>query len=519
MKWGRLRLPLVVTAAVVAHLPALGNGYTWLDHGDIEGGAALVPLSRFTSLFAHPYARTGFYRPVTALTLSLDAAWSGAPFGYHLTNLILHALAAALVLLLAEALGLDPLAATGAALLFAVHTATSVVANQLTYRGEALLMISLCLVLLGQTRGRAWLVGVGLLLGCFSKETTFVLGPLLMGGLWHRYRPTRTVLAVAAATLLLAGAARQWVAPPWRLHFEPLAANAWVGTRLAAVGHELSWLAWPWRGVLCDAVPVSGMLSWPAAVGGVAIAVGLWLAYRVRPFGLLALLAATPTLNLLPLPRMASPHYLYVPLAFLGMGLAAWAMKARWRRVAFAALLTSLAVSSVLDSLRYRDDHALFTREVAEGPQCREAHLYTGDWLRSQGSLEGAAQAYTVASTRREGFISYSDVGAALTNLGVVRVAQDRAADAVVPLSAALQLPADPLANRQRAYNLAAVLLQLGNFSKAELLLRPEAERSDPLPESLKVLAHAVGAQGREAEARELMRRSLLSEKAAADPP
>ena len=519
MKSRWLRLPLVVTVAFVVHLPALVNGYTWLDHGDVEGGAALVPLSQLPSLFTHPYARTGFYRPLTALTLSLDAASSGVPFGYHLTNLMLHALAAALVLLLAEALELGPLAATGAALLFAVHTTTSLVANQLTYRGEALLMISLSLVLLGQIRGRALLVGVGLLLGCFSKETTFVLGPLLMAGLWRWHRPSRAVLAAAVASLLVAGVVRQSVAPPWRLHVAPLSANAWLGTRLASLGHELSWLAWPWRGVLCDAVPISGVLSWRAALGAVGVAGGLWLAWKVRPFGILALLAATPMLNLVPLPRMASPHYLYVPLAFLGMGLVAWADKVGWRRWAFAALLAPLAVSSVLDSWRYRDDHALFAREVAEGPQCREAHLYLGDWLRGQGALEEAARAYTVAAAPSEGFVSYSDVGAALTNLGVVRTEQERPADAVVALSVAYQLPADPLAHRQRAHNLAAVLLQLGDFSQVEQLLRREAERSDPLPESLKVLANAVGAQGREAEARELIRRSLLLEKAAAAHP
>ncbi|MBK7858065.1 MAG: tetratricopeptide repeat protein [Archangiaceae bacterium] len=56
--------------------------------------------------------------------------------------------------------------------------------------------------------------------------------------------------------------------------------------------------------------------------------------------------------------------------------------------------------------------------------------------------------------------------------------------------------------------NLAIVTLERERYAEAERLLRPEAERPDGLATALEVLAHAVGAQGREAEAVELLRRS-----------
>src|SRR2546430_6864599 len=57
----------VAAAALAAHATALAGGYTWLDHGDLESGAALAPPAGFIGLFAKGYARTGFYRPLTAL--------------------------------------------------------------------------------------------------------------------------------------------------------------------------------------------------------------------------------------------------------------------------------------------------------------------------------------------------------------------------------------------------------------------------------------------------------------------
>ena len=504
----RRRLWLVFAIALIAHLPALWNGFTWLDHGDLEARAAIAPLSELPRLFGEPYARTGFYRPVTALSLSLDAALSGAPFGYHLTNLLLHAAAAVLVALVAEALGLDAWAAVLAAAFFALHTSTSLVANQVTYRADALLMIALALTLLGQTRGRPWLVGIGLLLGCLSKETAFVLGPLLMAGLalWHR--PSRAVLGAAAASWVGAALLRLSVAPTWKPAAIPLSPDLWLGTRLAALGQQLELLLWPWRGRLCDAVPISPVASGSAVLGVLGIALMLALAWKVRPLGLLALIASTPMLNLVPLPRMSSPHYLYVPLAFLAMALARWFVQWRAGVWAMSVLAVGLFASSLFDSFRYHDDAALFRAEVALGPQCREAHLYWGDAQRLEGNLEAAGNAYEVASGPAQGFASYSDVGAALQNLGVVRREQGRLDEAWRALSAAHALPADPLSHRQRAFNLAVLAMDRQEFVAVEQLLRAEADRKDALPEALELLAHAVGAQGREAEARELLRRS-----------
>src|SRR4051794_2033449 len=116
----RMQTLLVAAAAAVSHFPALFAGFTWLDHGDIESGAAIAPPAHWLELFTHGYARTGFYRPVTALSLSIDGL-VGAPWMFHLTNVALHAAASVLLMQAALALGVPRRASVFAAILFAVH--------------------------------------------------------------------------------------------------------------------------------------------------------------------------------------------------------------------------------------------------------------------------------------------------------------------------------------------------------------------------------------------------------------
>src|SRR5437667_4026809 len=73
------------------HLSFIGNGFVWLDHGDIEKGRAIISLGNFSDAFLMRFGETGFYRPLVTIMHSIDAAMYGmwAP-GFHLTNVLLH---------------------------------------------------------------------------------------------------------------------------------------------------------------------------------------------------------------------------------------------------------------------------------------------------------------------------------------------------------------------------------------------------------------------------------------------
>jgi hypothetical protein len=83
--------------------PDLRNGLLdWDDGAYIFENDRIATLSGATVAWAFTETHCGFWAPLTWLSLALDrAAWGLDPFGYHLTNNLLHALNAGLLFLIA----------------------------------------------------------------------------------------------------------------------------------------------------------------------------------------------------------------------------------------------------------------------------------------------------------------------------------------------------------------------------------------------------------------------------------
>jgi hypothetical protein len=115
--------------AVLAYYEVLSYWFTGTDTIPLIETSRVSTLEGVLGIFAGPLMegsafteRALFYRPVASLSYAIDyAIWGLDPFGYHLTDLLLHATAAALVVwLVAEALD-DRLTAAIAGGLFALH--------------------------------------------------------------------------------------------------------------------------------------------------------------------------------------------------------------------------------------------------------------------------------------------------------------------------------------------------------------------------------------------------------------
>lgn len=124
----------VALVAVVVYLNSLGNGFAYDDESIIKYREAVHSLRNVWELVRIEYWPTllesGLYRPLTLLTFAVEwTLWNGSPFGFHLTNVVLHAAVTALVALFL--LRLFPWwAALAGGLVFAVHPIhTEAVAN------------------------------------------------------------------------------------------------------------------------------------------------------------------------------------------------------------------------------------------------------------------------------------------------------------------------------------------------------------------------------------------------------
>src|SRR4051812_847340 len=512
----RRSFALVAFAALAAHASALGGGFIWLDHAHIEQGLALAAAGDWLSLFSHGFAGTGFYRPLMSMSLSLDAALGGAPWLYHATSLSFHAAASVLTFLAAQTLGLTRRAATLAALLFAVHPATSLVANAIAFRSEAMITVALLSLVVLHRRGNVQGAALALLLGALSKETALVLGPLFVialelfpGGAEARQRPRNfRLLAAEVVALLVALALRLKFAPAWRASFVPLSFDDALGTRLASLAKSNARLVLPFELTVCDAFPVTS-LSRPQALLGAALLVALvYYAYRRRGPALLLLLAMLPALELVPIMRWWSPHYLYLALSLVAM-LAAETVErwGPWALRSSIALALILGGISLFDGLSYRSDEALWSREVRQAPTCREAHFYLGEVARSAKRWPEAVTEYERALATRARVLSYVDRFAALENLGAVQLGQRNLGQARAAFREALDLAGSELDTRHLVYNLATTELVAGNAAEAARLLEPEVARPDALPAAILLRARAEAKLGRVAEATALVQR------------
>ena len=193
-----------------------------------------------------------------------------------------------------------------------------------------------------------------------------------------------------------------------------------------------------------------------------------------------------PSLQLVPVSRWWSPHYLYIPLAFVAI-LVAPLFERFGRRGSIAAggVLVGLGALTLLESRRYESDATLWTPEVARQPACREGQLFLGDVARLERRWDAAAKRYEAALAPWPGILAYVDRRSALQNLGTVRIEQRRFGDARDAFERALEGTTDERARRELTHNLAAAALADGDAAEAAALLEAEVARPDALPESI----------------------------------
>src|SRR5438046_360022 len=116
---------VVAVFAGALYLPTLAFDFVFDDDHLIVNNNFLKepwsPLRAFAHHFWYGTAYgTGYYRPIVAASLALNGRLLGwGPAGFHLVNVLLHALNAVLLLALARRLALPVWAAALAAALFA----------------------------------------------------------------------------------------------------------------------------------------------------------------------------------------------------------------------------------------------------------------------------------------------------------------------------------------------------------------------------------------------------------------
>ncbi|MBI2081799.1 MAG: tetratricopeptide repeat protein [candidate division NC10 bacterium] len=443
-----------------------------------------------------------YFRPLTALSYWLDGLlWQGNPGGFHLTNLLLHAVVSVLVLAVGRRLlpaGPAPLLG---ALLFAVHPVHVEPVAWIQGRVDLLSATGVLLAVLlgvagaeaaGRRRLLCWAAAAtAFLLALLAKEVAVVaplLAALVLGGQpgregWRRVRAGAPLLALMGATFLL-----------------------YVGLRTLALGS-----------------PALGLS------GGPPLADRVLLAFRVIPLSLRLLVwpvglnpthvVAPPSGPLdpgLPIAGFAvAERYLYLPsaglcLALAGAAAGALAAGVRWREArapAVGVVLLILGALAAVQAELWRDPRTFYEGLVRSNPGSPLAHNNLGEVYLLAGEDVRAEEAFRTAARLRP-----ADA-AALSNLGLV--AQRRG-----DFQEARRLYREALAARPEhaaAWNNLGTLYEAeGEWARAAAAYREAVRLAPVTPRYLGNLADALAAQGRREEAAVLLERAIALDPGAA---
>ncbi len=442
-------LALLTVLSALAFANAFQNHFAFDDVPIIVRNQLIHQLRHVPHLFASTYwagpleqegdLPDDLYRPLVLTTYALNYAVGGEnTFGYHLLNLLFHAVVSFLLYGLARQLGTSFGGALAAAALFAVHPLHTEAVTGIVGRAEILMTLGVLLALRWYRQGgapdklerRYVLASLGAFaVALLSKEQAVMLPALLLisdlaafrhqmeprsrralfGGAWRRY--LAYVLLVGGYMALRTAVVGTPLSHQSELNVfldNPLAHGAWnvqVFTALKVAGRYLWLFVWPLKlsaDYSYNAIPLAhafgepgvilGVLAWGGLLGLAALS--YFSGTRQVFFGIgWTVVTFFPASNLVvTIGTIMGERLFYLPSVGLCLALGAgWDQLEAWvshgpyrqivRRVALGLLtlvIMLLTVRTVQRNRDWRTTESLFQRAVEVVPQSAKAHYTMG---------------------------------------------------------------------------------------------------------------------------------------------
>lgn len=430
-------LGLIVALVLIAYVPAIDGGLLWDDDAHITK-LALQGLDGLRRIWFELGATAQYYPLLHSAFWLEHQMWGDSVQGYHLTNMLLHAISAWLVILIVRRLSLP--GAVLAGLIFAVHPVQvesvawiSEQKNTLStvfYLASALVYLEFDRT---RSRNRYWLGLALFVCALLSKTVTATLPGVLLVILWWqrgKLNLRRDVQPLAPWLVLgvTAGIFSAWVERKFIGAEGSQFALSFLDRCLLA-GRVIWFYLWKavWPANLTFIYPhwtidAGVWWQWLFPIAAIAVlAVFAVMARRGRRSPLAAALFFTGTLvpvlgflNVYPFQfSYVADHFQYV--AILGVIVPA-AILAQWKpRIAGTALVTVLLVLSWSQSGMYRQAEPLYRETLARNPDSWLANNnLAGVLMRTPGrALE--AVPYLQAALRLK-----PDIAEAHNNLGLI---------------------------------------------------------------------------------------------------
>jgi tetratricopeptide (TPR) repeat protein len=457
---------LMLAASLFAYLPALTGGLVWDDNMHVTR-ADLQSLHGLWRIWFDLGATQQYYPLLHSAFWLEHRVWGDAVVGYHLTNLVLHAVSAYLVVMIVRRLSLP--GAWLAGFLFALHPvcveAVAWISEQKsTLSGVFYLAAALAYLHFDRTRRRShYCMALGLfLLALMSKTVTATLPAAILVVFWWQrgrleWRRDLLPLIPWFVVGISAGLFTAWVeSAPGLIGAQGPQYALTLPQRILLAGRVPWFYAWKvvWPANLMFTYPHwkidSGALPQYLFPLGTAALAGTFAFLARKNRGPLAaflffagtLFPALGFLNVYPFRySYVADHFQY--LATLGIlipaasGLSVLARRVSTGKIASIALaallLTTFGAATRQQSAMYRDYETLFRETLARNPGSSFLHSNLGVILMSSGREAEAASHFEAAVRLTPGNPDYHvNLGLALAHM------PGRMADAVAEYQKAL---------------------------------------------------------------------------------
>jgi hypothetical protein len=391
----------VAAVAVLAYLPSLGGGFHFDDYNVIVN---YDTVHSWRALFE----RAGLgVRPLLKASYTFNWLFGG----FSLFNIVFHAMNAALLFLIGEALFRDRRAAFVAALLFALHPAATEAVTYISGRSSSLMALFYLGALLAYLRGAHWSVSSGLFIAAVATRETAVTLPaalllcelcrnqqLSLKKILQKQWPHWMLLLLGAVFLLFNQRYFDLVAYGYGERslddnlITQVGGISYLILRLVSLhGYNID----PALPTLTEWTPVllfQAFLLVALLILGIAnLRARPWLGFGILWF----FLQLAPTNSIVPRLDVANDRQLY--LACWGLFIALCIQLRNLHRVVAGMALLLFAATSVARQLDYKSETALWESSVALAPWNARGHNNLGYAYQLAGRDAEARREYQAA--------------------------------------------------------------------------------------------------------------------------
>ncbi|MDD5669888.1 MAG: tetratricopeptide repeat protein [Candidatus Omnitrophica bacterium] len=475
----------IVLFAILVYSQSLFNGFVWDDDVVIVKNNFISSVRNIPMVLSRdylsPFVKKGCcffvdtshgsgetsYRPMVTLSYFFDyALWKRTPFGYHATNLFLHAVNAVLVFYVILLLTRSKAVSMAAALAWLAHPIQSEAVNVISFREDPLMFFFylssfLFFVHRRDSGGRKreisyYILSIICFLGAlFTKEMAVSLPGMLFLYIYFFERMKGERVNFFRPLVWFAAALSVYVAvrfivfintgePPVSYPGGSFFTNVLTMTRVSV--EYVKWLVFPWN--IPAVMPgqeyagVSSLWDFHFIFSAVFLVGAAFVIYRLSVGRKIRLFAAgwfvitlIPVSNIIPLSNYIAPRYIYLPLLGIAVWMADFFLEyravyitgscRRFSAVLFFLLIFWYGVNSFFSVFTWRNNGILFLTAAERFPDNPFVHLELGNTFRDAGNPEEALKEYCRALVLNPRLVdAYNNAGVVLGTLGKYRASK-----------------------------------------------------------------------------------------------